>query len=106
MRSLLCVSRGNHYILYFTSDEYLKSSHFREMAVGNSPGPYPARGRGIHAALILDGRPSPEPMPPTVGGKGAAIVHSLWTGVEAVDKRLEMNRISAGKRSGLSRQSL
>jgi len=62
MRSLLCMSRGNHYILYFTAREYLKSRHFKETAVENLPAG-PRAWRWAIRTAWKEAKPSPEPMP-------------------------------------------
>jgi hypothetical protein len=94
------MSSGNHYILYFTRREYLKSSGFGQFAVENSRRPYSMRERAIYAQPSLRSGPSPETMPLPGRGQGAAMVHLLWRGVEGVDKRSIACREDAGASAG------
>ncbi len=80
------MSSGNHYILYFTASAYQKSSHYGEIAVKNLRESVWAREGGIRPEEGTDRKPSPEPMPGVGQRQGAGMVHSLWSGVEGVDK--------------------
>jgi len=97
MRSLLCKSSENHYILYFTAKMNLESSGCGHLAVENSASLSLAWETILRASGKHRTRPSRETIPLAGKGQGAIMVHSLWRGVEGVDKRSFCDR---SKRAG------
>ena len=84
MRSLLCKSSENHYILYFTAKTNLESLHYGLLAVENSGSPCLAREPTHCPGANAGTRPSRETIPLVGEGQGAGMVHLLWRDVEGV----------------------
>lgn len=96
MRSLLCKSSENHYILYFTAKKYLESSGFGHLAVENPQSPCLARDPTSCPAATAGAWPFGETILLTDEGQDAGMVHSLWRGVERVDNKSELSQQVGG----------
>lgn len=86
MRSLLCKSSGNHYILYFIVEKVSEEFPFR----GNGCGEFAAALSGAESGVLPrdsgTAQALSETMPGMIPGQDAGMVQSLWRGVEGVDK--------------------